>query len=237
MSGSPTGAAHPPIDASLPVFDVWVYFGYLAARTNRIRLGTYVYNIGLRHPFITARAVATADRLSGGRVDLGLGVGWLREEWDAVGLDFRTRGRRFEESIAVCHRLWSDESVEFHGEFDDFDPVKFEPKPVQRPMPLLFGGDTELTLRRAARLGGGWVPLSTPDTELRVAIGRFRDYWEGEGRAPNEVRVVRASHRAGSADIARLSSYGVTDVVVAPWERSADVVDALCQFAQHNIAR
>jgi probable F420-dependent oxidoreductase len=236
MSGSPRGDAHTPIAASLPVFDVWVYFAFLAARTTRLRFGSYVYNIGLRHPFVTARAIATLDVLSGGRVDFGVGMGWLAEEWQAVELDFHLRGRRSEESLVVCQRLWTEDIVEHHGEFFDFGPVKFEPKPVQRAIPLLFGGDAEATMRRAARFGGGWVPLGTPDADLPGRIARFHELWEEQGHSLHDVRIVRAFHRADGDDIERLSDYGVTDLVVAPWERSSNSVAALSAFARQHIS-
>jgi alkanesulfonate monooxygenase SsuD/methylene tetrahydromethanopterin reductase-like flavin-dependent oxidoreductase (luciferase family) len=108
MSGSPyTGHPEPPIPPSMPAFDVWVTLSMIAQGTSTIRLGTDVYNIGLRHPFITARAVTTLDVLSGGRVEFGIGASWLKEEWDATGLDFPTRGRRIDETIDVCRRLWT----------------------------------------------------------------------------------------------------------------------------------
>jgi probable F420-dependent oxidoreductase len=235
MSGSPTGGGHPPIDASLPVFDVWVYIGFLAGRTSRIRFGTYVYNLGLRHPFVTARAVATADILSAGRVDVGLGVSWLAEEWDAVGQDFRTRGRRFDETLDICQRLWADDVVEHHGEFFQFQAVRFEPKPVQRPLPLVIGGDAPATIRRAICVGAGWVPLRTPLDELPRAIDEFRTSWSDAGRAPDDVRVVRALHRPDDTDIERLAAMGVTDIVVAPWRRSPDAVSALERFAAEHL--
>src|SRR5215211_334900 len=141
--GSPHhGAEHPPIPATVPVFDVMGVLCHLAARTERIKLGTNVYNIGLRHPFVTARAATTVDVLSGGRLAFGIGASWLREEWEAVGLDFDRRGARVDEAIEVCRRLWSEDVVEHSGEFFSFAPVAFEPKPVQRPGPALhIGGD------------------------------------------------------------------------------------------------
>ena len=148
-SGSPNaGEEHPPIPADVPVFDVFAYLGFLAGKTTNVHFGTQVYNIGLRHPFTTARAVATLDQVSEGRFEFGIGASWLREEWEAVGLDFDTRGRRVDEAIEVCQRLWRDEEIEFHGEFFDFAPVKFEPKPVQRPWPPLhIGGDGRAAFR------------------------------------------------------------------------------------------
>src|ERR1700709_901087 len=95
MAGSPNhGDEHPPVPPNVPVYDALGYLNYLAGRTERIRLGTHVFNIGLRHPFVTARAVATLDQTSGGRFEFGVGASWLREEWDASGLDFDRRGRR-----------------------------------------------------------------------------------------------------------------------------------------------
>jgi alkanesulfonate monooxygenase SsuD/methylene tetrahydromethanopterin reductase-like flavin-dependent oxidoreductase (luciferase family) len=115
--GSPfAGADHPPIPPEVPVFDAPAYLCYLAGRTEQIRFGTHVYNIGLRHPFVVARAVATLDVVSGGRAEFGIGASWLEAEWDAVGLDFATRGRRVDEAISVCQRLWSERIVEHHGE-------------------------------------------------------------------------------------------------------------------------
>ena len=143
MSGSPAaGHDEPPIPPSIQVWDTFVCFGMLAGHTETIRFGTNVYNIGLRHPFVTARAVATLEMLSRGRVELGIGSSWLREEWDAAQLDFHTRGRRVDEATRVCQRLWSEKVVEHHGEFFDFQPVMFEPKPVQEPWPPIHvGGD------------------------------------------------------------------------------------------------
>src|SRR6185369_1943026 len=113
-----------------------------AAKTERIRLGTGVYNIGLRHPFVTARAVQTLDVVSGGRVELGIGASWLAEEWVATQLDFASRGRRVDETIAVVRRLWSEPEVTHRGEFFSFERVVFEPKPVQKPgPPILIGGE------------------------------------------------------------------------------------------------
>ena len=189
MGGSPhDGQDHPPIPADIPVFDPLVYLAFLAARTERIRFGTQVYNIGLRHPFSTARAAATLDVVSGGRLDFGIGASWLRAEWEAVGLDFDTRGARVDEAIEVCRRLWSEDVVEHHGRYFDFDPVMFEPKPVQRPgPPLHIGGDGPAALRRAATVGDGWIPMNH---------ARGRDPGQGgpAGGAPGAGRAARA-HR------------------------------------------
>lgn len=162
MSGSPhDGDSHPPIPPQTPMFDAIAYLSYLAGQTSTIRLGTYVYNIGLRHPFVSARAAATLDIVSDGRFDFGIGASWLREEWDAAGLDFSTRGARVDEALEVCRALWTEPTTEHHGRFFDFDAVAFEPKPVQPGgPPIHVGGDGLPALRRVARFGSGWIPMN-----------------------------------------------------------------------------
>jgi probable F420-dependent oxidoreductase len=142
MAGSPfAGAEHPPVPPSTPVFEPFAYLSFLAGRTRRVRLGTHVYNLALRHPFVAARAVQTADILSSGRIEVGVGAGWLRQEWDAAGLDFDSRGARLDEALQVCLRLWTEDTVEHRGRFFTFEAVKFEPKPDQKPHPpLIIGG-------------------------------------------------------------------------------------------------
>ena len=143
-----------------PIYDAFAYLAFLAARTERVRLGTHVYNIGLRHPFTAARGAQTVDLLSGGRFEFGIGASWLEEEWNATELDFATRGRRVDEAIEVCKRLLAEATVTHHGEFFSFDEVVFEPKPVQQPRPpILVGGESKAALRRAARLGDGWLGM------------------------------------------------------------------------------
>src|SRR5205823_6270728 len=115
--------------------------------------GTHVYNIGLRHPFVAARAVQTLDILSGGRAEFGIGASWLEEGWVAAELDFATRGRRVDEAIEICKELRTRPEISYDGEFFAFAGAVFEPKPVQQPHPpVLVGGESKAALRRAARL-------------------------------------------------------------------------------------
>jgi probable F420-dependent oxidoreductase len=232
MEGSPfSGAGHPPIPPDVPVYDPFAYLGWVAARTRRIRLGTYVYNIGLRHPFVTARGAATVDRLSGGRLILGVGVGWLRAEWEAVGLDFTTRGRRVDEAIEVCRRLWTEPEVEHHGRFWDFGPVAFEPKPA-RPggPPIHVGGDSPAALARVAATGDGWLPMNHTLADLPAALHHLAEVRATAGRpGRTEITVVAAGT---PADVEAARELGVDRLLVRPWKRSAEAVEALARFRQ-----
>jgi len=160
-----TDDGRPPIPPNTAVYDPWVLLGGMATVTERIRFGTCVFVLPLRHPLITARGVLTVDRLSRGRVTLGAGVGWLKDEFDLVGLDPATRGRRADEIIPLLRRLWSEEVIEHRGRFYDFDPVYFEPKPFQRPIPIEIGGTSPAALRRAGALGDGWIELGSSGPE------------------------------------------------------------------------
>jgi alkanesulfonate monooxygenase SsuD/methylene tetrahydromethanopterin reductase-like flavin-dependent oxidoreductase (luciferase family) len=133
VSSMPGGdPRHRGVNTRTPMFDVFAMLGWLAAHTTTLRLGTNVYNIGLRHPFVTARGLATLDLVSGGRAELGIGASWLPEEWEAVGLDFASRGSRVDESIEICRRLWSLPTTDFKGDHFHFREVIFEPKPAQQ---------------------------------------------------------------------------------------------------------
>jgi len=234
LSRSPfPGEEHPPVPPSTPVFDAFAYLSFLAGRTSTIRLATHVYNLGLRHPFIAARAVQTLDVVSGGRAICGVGAGWLESEWVAAQLDFVSRGRRLDEALDVCKRLWTEEVVEHHGEFFDFDPVMFEPKPVQRPWPpVLVGGESPAALRRAARAGDGWVGLDHTPESVREPLRRLTEL-RGE-RPPLEITV--GGQVTSKDDVARWEEAGVDRLLVSPWARSREALDGLRRFADMVLA-
>jgi probable F420-dependent oxidoreductase len=234
-SGSPhAGSDHPPIPSDVPTYDAFGVLCHLAARTTRIGLGTHVYNVGLRHPFLVARAAVTVDQLSGGRLRFGIGASWLREEWEAMGLDFDTRGARVDETIDVCRRLWADDVVEHHGTYFDFGPTAFEPKPVQQPLPLHIGGDGPAALRRAATVGAGWMPMNHSLDDLPASLDRIAELAEEAGR-PGRVEVTLMGEVADDADVDRYAAAGVTRVVVRPWARSAEALDGIAAFAARFI--
>lgn len=237
-SGSPFhGSDHPPIPPNIPVFDPLVYLGMLAGCTETIRFGTHVYNIGLRHPFVTARAAATLDIVSHGRFEFGIGASWLAEEWEAVGLDFATRGRRVDEAISICRSLWTADQVEHHGEFFDFPAVMFEPKPVQSTIPLHVGGDSPAALRRAAIFGDGWIPMNHSVDQVEASLSKIRSQREEAGRDPH-IELTMGLPVERPDDLKRYADLGVTRVLVRPWSSTKDALEAIDRFAReilHNL--
>lgn len=224
-----------PIRPETPVFDVMVFLAAIAAHTRHLRLGTYVYQVGLRHPFVAARAVATLDVVSGGRVELGVGAGWMPEEWAAAGVGFAGRGRRLDEALDVCRRLWSETVVAHQGEFYAFPPVMFEPKPVQgAALPVHVGGESRAALRRAVRVGTGWIGMHhTPESvapllltlrEMAAAAGRHHSVWTTVAAPPGP-----------DVDVAGWRATGVNRVLVAPWRRSAEAVEGMRRFAREHL--
>jgi probable F420-dependent oxidoreductase len=233
MTRSPLpGEEHPPVPPQTPVFDCFAYLSYLAGRTTGVRLATHVYNLGLRHPFVAARAVQTLDIVSGGRAIVGIGAGWLESEWVAAGFDFHSRGQRLDEAIGVCRRLWTEPVIEHHGRFFDFDAVAFEPKPVQQPCPpLLIGGESDAALRRAARLGDGWVAMShTPDSAA-ASISRLTALRDEHGRSGAAFSVTVGADVTESSDVDRWQDAGADRLIVAPWGRSKEAIDGLRKLA------
>jgi probable F420-dependent oxidoreductase len=222
------GEEHPPVPASTPIYDAGAYLSFIAARTSRIRLGTFVYLLGIRHPFVGARAFATLDVVSGGRAEAGVGAGWLINEWEAVGLDPKTRGRRLEEAIAVCKRLWTEDVVEHHGEFFDFAPVMFEPKPVQKPHPpILIGGESERALERAARLGDGWIGMRHTPESAALQVKKLREL---QGSAPS-LQITCSGSVNQPDDVTAWSEAGVDRLIVTPWRRSPEAIESMKRFA------
>ncbi len=233
MAGSPhPGDDTPPVPPSTPVFDAFGWLCFLAGNTSRIRLGTNVYLLALRHPFAAARAVQTLDILSEGRAEVGVGAGWLRKEWEVAGLDPVTRGRRLDEALAVCKRLWSEETVEHRGRFYAFDPVMFEPKPVQKPWPPIHvGGESEAALRRAATAGDGWYGLTHTPESAAERVAHLAELRRQAGRESERFQVTLGGEVSGPDGVKRWEDAGVDRLVVAPWKRSREAVDGLRRFA------
>jgi probable F420-dependent oxidoreductase len=233
MSKSPhPGEEHPPVPPDAPIYDAFAYLGFLAGKTERVRLGTHVFNIGLRHPFTTARGVQTVDLFSKGRFEFGIGASWLEEEWKATQLDFATRGRRVDEAVEICKRLFSEETISHNGEFFSFDEVVFEPKPVQKPWPpILVGGESKAALRRAARSCDGWIGMSHSLESAAVQVETLRALLADYGRADVPFQYVLGGPVASIDDVRRWEDVGITRMIVSPWSRSPEAVEAMKRFA------
>ncbi len=167
----------------------FVLFGYLAALTRQVELVTGVIILPQRQTALVAKQAAEIDVLTGGRLRLGIGVGWNEVEYQALNENFNNRGARSEEQIAVLRALWSDHAITFHGRWHHIEDAGIKPLPVQRPIPIWLGGQADATLRRIARLGDGWFPQRRPDDEARSMVERLRAYTQKAGRAPEAVGI------------------------------------------------
>jgi probable F420-dependent oxidoreductase len=164
-------------------------FCYLAAITKRLELVSGVIVLPQRQAALVAKQAAEVDVLSGGRLRLGVGIGWNAVEYEALGEDFSTRGARIEEQIEVMRLLWTREVVSFEGEYHRIDEAGINPLPVQRPIPVWMGARADVGLRRTARMSDGWFPLGPPDERMSEAVKRLRGYVEEAGRAPESVGI------------------------------------------------
>ncbi|ACZ41318.1 Luciferase-like monooxygenase [Thermobaculum terrenum ATCC BAA-798] len=179
-----------------PFHEPFVLFGYLAAVTQKLELVTGVIILPQRQTALVAKQAAEVDVLTGGRLRLGVGVGWNEVEYEALGMNFHNRGRRIEEQVEVLRLLWTQKVVTFHGKYHHITEAGINPLPVQRPIPLWMGGSADVLLRRAARMADGWFPQMPPNQTAEEALSRLRAYLQAEGRDPNsfglEARITIA---------------------------------------------
>lgn len=185
---SPTGRLPGGPDGALP--DPLIWMAAMAAVTTRLRFMTGVIILPLRNPLVLAKQVATLDHMSGGRIELGIGVGWLKEEFEALGVPFEKRGRRSDEYVAAMRALWAQDRASFTGAFVNFHDVTCSPKPVARKVPIVIGGHSEAAARRAGRLGDGFFPSigAQVDTLPLYEIAR-RSALEA-GRDPGAIEMM-----------------------------------------------
>jgi probable F420-dependent oxidoreductase len=215
------GFSRAPYTAEHQFHEVFTLFAFLAAVTDRLQFATSVLILPQRQTALAAKQAAAVDVLSRGRLRLAVGVGWNFAEYEALGEDFRTRGRRLEEQIRVMRLLWTEPLVTYHGEHHHLDRVGINPLPVQRPIPLWIGsGASDLSLRRVARLADGWIPLLQPAEVLTDALQRLRAYAEAEGRRPDAIGVDarlpidRTDADSWMSRVRELSALGVTHLTV-----------------------
>jgi probable F420-dependent oxidoreductase len=167
----------------------FVLFGYLAAHTSRIIFATSVLVTPQRQTALVAKQAAAVDVLSGGRLRLGIGIGWNADEYDGLGADFSTRGLRSEEQIRLLRALWTQESVEFDGRWDRLHGLGISPLPVQRPIPIWIGGGAPAVLERVGRLADGWYPFRIPPHRLAAGMEEVRAAARAAGRDPSAIGV------------------------------------------------
>lgn len=223
-------------EAYRSVQDPLITLAYLAGRTSRARLGVALLNMPFFSPAVLAKQLTTLDIVSGGRLDAGLGIGWAKEEYAAAGATYAKRGRRAEEFLRALHALWTEDVVDFHGDFYEVPAAHMEPKPLQRPHPpMILGGGSEAALRRAGRLTQGWMSGSGADLrKIGDDIATVKEGARDAGRDPGELRFVcrgvvcvrdagEAERRplTGSVDEIRgdmdyLREQGVTELFIDP---------------------
>ena len=181
------------IPPEMPFMDQFTCLAYVAGITSKVKLGTAVNLLPLRHPLVVAKTVATLDVLSAGRVVLGVAAGWLAEEFDALGLPFTERGKMLDEGIEVLREIWTQPNASFAGEFYNFKNVAAHPMPAQKPYPPIWiGGHTKPVMRRAARVGDVWLPplFGTTPASLAASFESVREMTEQAGRPRNSVNLA-----------------------------------------------
>ncbi len=229
-----------PAPPETPLHDPMLALAYVAGITSKIRLATGIFVVPLRNPFATAKAVASLDVLSGGRFVFGVGIGWLEEEFDAVGMNFKDRALRTREYIALMKELWSKSEPAYRGRTIGIGGFKFEPKPVQKPHPpIVFGGHTEPSLKRAAQLGDGWYGIADDMKEIRAVISRLRDHERAQNRsAPLEITInPRLGGQLTIEQAQEFASMGVARIILAGGPGTRDALAAMEHYHEHLFPR
>ena len=228
-----------PAEPDTPVPDPLIWLAFAAAAAPTLRLGTCILIVPQRNPLVLAKELATLDQLSGGRVELGLGVGWLKEEFEALGVPWERRGARNDEYIAAMRALWAAPHAEFHGEFVDFPPVTCSPRPVQQSIPILVGGDSEAAIQRAARIADGYFPGEGDAERLGNLIERLRQAAEQADRDPAgiEINAMFGIQMADPvAGVEQMAALGVDRIMVpAFFFAGPGGLDRLSEFGERVI--
>jgi probable F420-dependent oxidoreductase len=206
-----------PAPESLPMPDPLLSLTFAAAVTKRLRLATGILLLPQRHPIYVAKEVATLDTLSNGRAILGIGIGWLKEEFDALGVPFAERAARTAESVRAIRSLWKDAPESFEGRFFRWPPLESNPKPVQRPgVPIVVGGHAESAARRAARYGDGFFPGVAEPEKLRALLAVLRDECSRTGRKPESIELTAGRGAPDVDGVRRFEDLGVARMIIPP---------------------
>ena len=190
----------PPYNHQTPFHEPFVLFGFLAAATEKLELTTGILILPQRQTALVAKQAAAIDVLSGGRLRLGVGIGWNSTEYETLGENFRNRGKRVEEQVDLLRQLWTNELVDFEGTYHTASQVGINPLPVQRPIPIWMGAMANAAVQRAARIADGWFPQFGPNADGEEAIGRVRESIKEAGRNVEDVGIEGRISLGGSDD-------------------------------------
>jgi probable F420-dependent oxidoreductase len=224
-----------------PVPDPLIWLTYLAASTTTLRLATGILILPQRDPVVLAKELATLDDMSGGRLELGVGVGWLREEFDALQIPFEERARRTDDAVGALRALWGQDVASYDGEFYRFERCISRPQPVRGTIPIHVGGHSEAAARRAGRLGDGFFPASGPHDELRRLFSVARESAVAAGRDPDTIEMTSGGNGAVGEraldEVGALAELGVDRVILPAFLFYRDPEESLARYGEEVIAK
>lgn len=230
-----------PFKPNAPIIDPLVALTFIAAATTRLRLGTGVNVLPQASPLYLAKWASSIDHLSRGRLMLGLGVGWLREEFEAIGVPFARRGRRADEYLEALKAVWTGEDVEYRGEFVDWHGFSMRPTPAQQGgVPLVIGGVTPPAIRRTVKYGDGWYVIGKDPDEYRAHVRALHEECARQGRDPAEIELTAYwnYHAEGPGSLAVYRDLGIHRLLVNMHAlRAGDVTTAMERFADEIVAK
>ena len=226
-----------PADGSAALPDPLIWLTAVAARTKKMLLGTGILILPQRNPLILAKQVATLDALSGGRLRLGVGVGWLEEEFNALGVPFEQRGARADDYMAAMRAIWATDDASYDGTFASYQHLTANPKPANGTVPLIIGGHTPAAARRAGTYGDGFFPGSG---DIPTLIDIAKQTAADAGRDPDAIEIMTGSPKVFGADpqgaIEELAAMGVDRTVIPSFLFFADPAEQLAEFSERVMA-
>ena len=224
-----------------PIPDPLIWLSFVAAATNTINLATGILILPQRNPVVLAKEIATLDHLSKGRMLLGIGVGWLEEEFDALGVPFADRGKRNDDYVAAMRALWTQEKASHHGDFSYFSECIMRPQPVNGTIPIHIGGHTDIAARRAGRLGDGFFPGKGSHEQLARSFDIVRDTARQCGRDPEAIEMTTGGNGAigpnAINEVKALTDIGVARVIVPSFLFYRDTADSLARYGDEVISK